>query len=306
MTYYQVNSSVIRGALLMNAAFSSVCAIFLLTVTESIALSFFKGNTIWFEIDAKKVLVGLGIGLVLFAFLLLFRANQKFISQKDVKAIIIGDILWVLVSIVALLNAENILTATGHRYVAIVAIFVFLFALLQIAGLNRLYQGKSQILINKSDNRLKLFAKRKVNAPSAIVWKLLTAHEDYADVADNLAKVEVLDGNGLGMSRRCTDLKGKSWTEIANLWEEGKRYGFQVNTQANDYPYPLQHLFAVWGVNALQDNQSEIYMEFNLAHKPGLKGGMFLLLMSSLFPKVVGNLFERWSEKMEKAGAGKR
>ncbi|HKJ59201.1 MAG TPA: SRPBCC family protein [Halobacteriales archaeon] len=60
---------------------------------------------------------------------------------------------------------------------------------------------------------------RTADAPPSAVWDVVTDHALYADVAPNLATVEVLGGEGTGHVRRCVDTDGNEWTESCSHWE---------------------------------------------------------------------------------------
>lgn len=300
MAVYQTNTALLRSALIGNAIFSIVCSVLFFFNPEDIAEQIFSKNKIWFELESNQFIFNLGIGLSLFAILVLFRASQKHISKPDIRAIIIGDLIWVLISFLLIVVPNNTFTDDGYRYVSLVAIIVFIFSILQIIGLRQVYQGKSHVQIENHKNNLVLRASKMVNTTADLAWRVINNHQEYADVADNIAKVEVIKGEGFGMERRCTNLKGESWTEVANIWEEGRRYGFVVNTDAQDYPYPLQHLSGIWAVIPHDANCSELIMEFKVIPKSGIKGMLFKRLMSLTFPKVVDKLFEKWAKKMER------
>lgn len=84
-------------------------------------------------------------------------------------------------------------------------------------------------------------ASRRVPHSVDDVWKVLGDHELYATVASTLSRVEVVHGSGQGMMRRCTDTRGRTWEETCDLWEEGRRFGMEVDTST--YPVDLRLLF---------------------------------------------------------------
>ncbi len=85
-----------------------------------------------------------------------------------------------------------------------------------------------------------------------VAWQVMTDHEAYGDAADNLRKVEVLSGQGVGMCRRYYDTHGGGWSETCTLWDEGRAYAFSVHTEAPDYPYPLKELTGTWRVDPVE------------------------------------------------------
>jgi len=299
MALYQTNSSILRAGLFSNVIFSVSCAVILLFQNNWLGEKLFIHEHFWFDLEVRSWLFYLGLGLAGFAALVLFRGTQSILSKRAIRSIIIGDILWVVISLVALLSGGVYLETAGFWVIIAVALMILFFVMVQSFGLKILYQGKSKLDIKNRDGSILLEAKRVLNASPAVAWKIMTEHEAYADVADNLAKVEVLQGDGLGMSRQCTSIKGEVWTEQANVWEPGKQFGFSVNTKEMSYPYPLDKLSGLWSVKTLANNQCEITMAFNVTPLANAKGRMFAFLMCNLFAPGVDRLLGRWAEKME-------
>lgn len=82
------------------------------------------------------------------------------------------------------------------------------------------------------DGKLRKTEFRIIPIPPGVAWQVMTDHAGYADIADNLSKVEVVSGHGLGMLRRC--------------------YAFTLDTNAPDYPYPLTELKGTWRVEQVE------------------------------------------------------
>ena len=102
------------------------------------------------------------------------------------------------------------------------------------------------------------------------------------------------------MRRKCHGVKGESWTEQAHIWDEGKRYGFTVDTDAPGYPYPLEKLAAVWSVEPRGAHASDVTMAFEVTPQANLQGALFMVLSHAMFPKVVDRLLARWAARMER------
>jgi len=77
---------------------------------------------------------------------------------------------------------------------------------------------------------LTLETARIVEAPTDIVWDVVSDVTGYADAVPGLSRAEVVAGSGEGMQRRCYDAGGRGWSETCTLWEEGHRYAFKVDT----------------------------------------------------------------------------
>ncbi|MDN5210651.1 hypothetical protein QQ020_01290 [Fulvivirgaceae bacterium BMA12] len=79
----------------------------------------------------------IGIGLLLFAWHVFRVANQKPISLKAAKQVIIMDVSWVVMSIIVLFAGDGI-SVTGQWLIGIVAAFVADFAIFQMIGIKNL------------------------------------------------------------------------------------------------------------------------------------------------------------------------
>jgi hypothetical protein len=150
-------------------------------------------------------------------------------------------------------------------------------------------------------HELVMAATRKVRASPATAWAIMTDHAGYADVADNLSKVEVLHGEGLGMVRRCYDTRGRGWSETADLWRPQSAYGFRIHTEAPDYPYPLRALCGRW---TLEPAEGGVLIGVSLHASPrfGALGRLLLGSQRRKMQAVLERLLDRWAERME-AGA---
>jgi hypothetical protein len=147
------------------------------------------------------------------------------------------------------------------------------------------------------DGRLHKHASRSIPVPPELAWQVMTDHAAYADVADNLSRVEVVSGNGLGMCRRCYDTRGRGWNETCTLWEEGRAYAFTVHTDAPDYPYPLTELTGVWRVEPMAEG-SKVSLEFVARAKWGIVGHVLLRILIGPAEKICLRLLERWEGLM--------
>ncbi len=147
------------------------------------------------------------------------------------------------------------------------------------------------------DGKLHKTAFRIIPVPPGVAWQVMTDHAGYADVADNLSKVEVVSGHGLGMRRRCYDTKGRGWNETCTLWDEGRAYAFTVDTNAPDYPYPLTELKGTWRVEQVEQG-SKISLQFVGRARWGLLGRLMLRLFIGPAERICRRLLERWEAVM--------
>ncbi len=121
-------SMLLRRVLQANAVFSTTSGIALIGAAKS--LSTFIG------IDRWWILLVIGVVLLAFTVGLVLNSRRDSINEKDVVQAIVSDGVWVLGSAVVLF--VGVLTTAGNWLVALVALVVFAFALLQAIGLHRI------------------------------------------------------------------------------------------------------------------------------------------------------------------------
>jgi len=118
----------LRYALVGNASFSSITGLFIIVAHDWIAhLLGVRGNA---------SLVGLGIGLLVFAATLLINARRPELRLAEAWAVVLMDLAWVAGSYVILLVAP--FTVEGKWVIAVVADLVLVFAVLQWVGIHRI------------------------------------------------------------------------------------------------------------------------------------------------------------------------
>lgn len=126
----QPNANLIRRAFYGNAAFSGVSGILFLLAANPV--SSFLGVT------EPMVIVIVGVVCIGYAALLFYNASRPVIEPTFALFTVFADSLWVLGSIVLLVAGWLPLTAEGKWAVAIVAMIVDAFAMLQFVGWRRI------------------------------------------------------------------------------------------------------------------------------------------------------------------------
>ena len=304
MTHHQANDRPLRWVLLANAGVSTISALACLLAAEAVASAVFTPGLTLFGLSAAELVFELGILLLAFAGGVALIATRRLLRHGWVWAVIAADVLWVLDSGLLLALFPEILTSTGFWVVAGCAGLVALFAIDQAIGLAMLYQGESEIIVTRSGDRMTLTASIATSATPARVWQVMSDQEGYADVADNIGQVEIVEGRGKGMIRQCSDTAGKSWQETCTLWDEGRAFAFRVHTEAPDYPYPIAELSGTWSLAPVDNGRTEIRMDFEIRAKPGMVNRLLFQMMAAPFAKVCDRLLRRWVEIMDgKAGA---
>jgi ribosome-associated toxin RatA of RatAB toxin-antitoxin module len=145
--------------------------------------------------------------------------------------------------------------------------------------------------------RTKMTVERIIEATPEMAWSVISDMEGYAALTtEGISKVEVLEGSGEGMLRRCHDNNGKSWTETCPVWEEGRAYRFQVHTDAPDYPFPLNHLEGHWQVEPHPEG-ALIRASFEYELKFGIVGQMMNALMAKRAQQDSEFMLDQWEAK---------
>ena len=156
------------------------------------------------------------------------------------------------------------------------------------------------VSVRYADGTILAAVSRATTASPDRVWDVMTDHPGYADVASNISRVEVLDGSGPDMRRKCFGPKGESWSETCTHYDEGTSFGFRVHTDAADYPYPFASVTGRWSVAP-----DPIGSCFTIDIKVVPKGGAFkkralFLLSRRQFHKILHDLANAWAKRMER------
>lgn len=123
------------NALKANGVFSLVSGAILVTFN----LTFSQ----WFAQLNPLIIIGLGIGLMLFALRLLYLAGPSKLFLAETKLIIASDIGWVIGSLLLLTYFFNHVSSVGSVVAVMVSIVVAGFAFAQIKGLAK-YQTNNE------------------------------------------------------------------------------------------------------------------------------------------------------------------
>ena len=298
MRIYQTNETLLRHALTGNGWFSGVSGLACLFASEPIAKFLFAKDFSLLGLSPSNIIIEVGIGLLVFAGLVFFTARQTMLSLSRAKFISILDMLWVGGSAILLVVYSEYFSSGGFAAVLVVAAIVFIFAIDQLLGVVLTYQGESEVSASTQGDRLTLRASRFTKASPERVWEVMSHQESYADVAENISKVEVLQGKGEGMIRKCYDHKGESWQETCSRWDEGRAFAFRVHTEAKDYPYPIAQLAGEWSLSPCPQG-TQIMMVFQVQAKPGLVNRLLFNMMAAPFAGICDRLLSKWVHIME-------
>lgn len=152
---------------------------------------------------------------------------------------------------------------------------------------------------------------RTFDAPADVVWDVVTDPDVYESVAPNLSSVEILDGAGEGMIRRCVDTDGNAWTESCTRWADGRLFAVSVDTESSDFH---RHLFdrfeGEWRLSE-GDGGVRITMLFDFDAKYGPFGRILAKYFRYRAPAIIDPIFDGWAaeidrrlQEAEETGAG--
>lgn len=273
--------NVLQIALLGNGIFSLSTGLFLIIFKNRVAQ--------WFGQEKALVFLIIGLGLLYFSYSIFKQLRNP--KPVAVFFIIVQDLLWVLASITILSIQPFNITVLGNQIIAGVAFVVLFFGVGQSVGL-----AQTDSISDKGMKRLAF--ERIVKAPKEETWKTVSDVSNYHKFAPNIDSVKIISGEGKGMVRSCT-YKTDSWTEVATLWEEGEKYSFQIDTDAEDYPYPLKHLQGTWKVEEFSENRTKITMLFEVTYKRKIHNLLIHPFMKKKFGKICEELLDNWQTQLE-------
>jgi len=143
-------------------------------------------------------------------------------------------------------------------------------------------------------------SERVVVAPKDKVWDIIADIGNYHKVtAAGIDHVQIIEGEGLGLKRVCSDPRGNSWEETCTIWEPGKQFGFEVNTQKEDYKLPFKSLSAIWKIDSISTNKTKITIDMSYEFKNPFLGGLFLNLGEKQAEIDSNYLLDNWQKMAE-------
>lgn len=296
--FHQANDVLLRSLLRVNGNLCLVAGLAMVLAAGPLAAWISPHATGVFDLSTVTLVRLAGLDVAGFAMLCWWTAKQRPLSRSLALLTIAMEALWVAGAAALLIAFPESLSTFGFWFVVATAVLALDFGLLQAFGLWQLYQGRAAITLRREGRDMHIHAASLVDAPAEVVWQVMADQEGYADVADNIGKVEVLEGSGLGMVRQCSDTAGRSWRERCTFWEEGSAFAFVVDTEAPDYPYPLEYLQGRWSMVPAGELVS-VEMDFVVRPRPGLMNGvLFRMLLAVLLP-VCDRLLANWATRMQ-------
>lgn len=140
---------------------------------------------------------------------------------------------------------------------------------------------------------------RTFDAPKKVVWDVITDPDVYEAVAPNLTSVEIIEGTGEGMVRKCTDTNGNSWMETCHNWEPEQGFAVTVDTDTSEFHKRLFTRFE--GEWRLSTGDDGVVATIQFAYDT--KYGPFGWLLDRYFqykgPSLIESIFDGWEKEIK-------
>jgi len=268
----------LRTLLRANAVFAFSTGLLALAATGPVARSL--------GVAEHRLVSATGAGLLVFALALVVVSGAPVARLVPAARVIsAADIAWVVGS--AAIIAVGELTRTGDLVVAAIAAIVGLFATLQLGALSTADHGPTNQTVEVST---------VLDGTVEEVWSVVIDHEAYGRLAPNLSRVLPTGPDGPDLTRRCWDTRGRHWDERCTLWEDGRRFAVEVDTAADDYPYPLDYLRGEWAVRQAGPGATEVTVRFDLRPAAGAAGSAFAAAMTTGARPILRRVLKGWQE----------
>lgn len=100
------------------------------------------------------------------------------------------------------------------------------------------------------------------------------------------------------MIRECTDLDGNSWSEDCVLWEDGRKFSFNVDTKG--FHLRISKFQGTWGIED-GENESEhlLTVQFDYEVAPEARDQITDEMMEGHFSQSTPLILDNWITKIE-------
>lgn len=236
-------------------------------------------------------LVGLGIGLVLFAEGIVAALAHPRHLRRAAWGVVAADVAWI-VGAAAVVTSDE-LTARGDGLLVAVTVAVAVFATAQVVGLRR--AGGAEPL---GARPVTLTATREVAADPQDAWRLVADAAGYAAFAPGIARTETDGQLRDGMGRTCVDDRGRTWQEACTVHDPGRRYRMAVDTSTYPLGYRLLlHDFGMTWEVAPAAGGARLTLTFAGSVKLGVLGRLAMVAMGRGGPAE--QILERYVTALE-------
>ena len=283
------NAPLLKTALLSNAAFSLVSGLLLALAPVGM------GHLL--DADHPGLLRVVGVGLAMFALMVVLAGRRERIRPLEVLLISLADFGWVVGSLALVLASPDSFGPTGRWLLAGVAVVVAAFGVAQLTGLRR-------TLLEPTPGRgeYRYCIAVDVEARPEAMWRVLSdlgAISRYLPTLASSSLREVAAGCdssiGVGRVRECVSTQQQHWAEEVTRFDSEER-AFEVRFLADEpgFPFPMQVMHGGWQVLAQPDGHSRVIVWWSLTPKVPFGGLAVVALLSASvdrsFPAVIGRM----------------
>ena len=124
---------------------------------------------------------------------------------------------------------------------------------------------------------MKISAKRKINAPSEALWNHLGDYSNIYKFNPLIKDSHFNEGTTtceVGSARQCDMKTGDYLKERITEWEEGSHYTVEIY----DTSMPVKKANATLGLNKIDEQTTEAFMEMEIVPKYAILGPMMYLM----------------------------
>jgi CBS domain-containing protein len=112
--------------------------------------------------------------------------------------------------------------------------------------------------------------KRRIKAHPDVAWKVISDMTGLALAAPHISKIEILEGEGVGLKRRLHDTHGRWWIEECIDWQEGKSYTMRVGE--SNFAFSFKQMMFRWGMQYAGGDHVLLFMRFSYTPRYGPVG----------------------------------
>jgi hypothetical protein len=254
----------LRTLLRLNASFSAIAGAVAATAAGPVARAL--------DVDGVWIVRAVGVGLVAYAADLLVVAALGHRRLGPVaRAVAVADAAWVVGT--AGLVAAGAVSGEGAMLLGLLAVPVAALAVGQWRAAAATVEGASSEAPPIEAVRVEVTS----NADPAALWAAVGDHALFGRLAANLERVEVVEGEGEGLVRRCVARGGADWTETCTIWDPGHRHAVEVDPSG--YPYPLATVGCLSYVEPDGAGAHRVGAVFQMQAEPRLTGHVMMLAM---------------------------
>jgi hypothetical protein len=253
-------NTLLRTALLANAAFSAVSGLIFATRSDAVAGLIGPGDAL--------IYLALGAGLLGFAALVAWVATRKPVNAFHALLISAADAGWVLGTalLIALLGIAAFQPAGLLALLAIAAL-VGCFCIAQLLGINRMFA------LTGASGTQRLTVLVDAPAPPDALWSRIADLGGIGRFSPNLARVLLREDAlpGVGATRQCSDHNKRTWAEHCERFDPAERLvAMRFRADEPGFPYPFATMAGGWhvvpsGVDATVKIWFDVTPKFRLA-----------------------------------------